>query len=199
MAEPSWRNGNAFSFGPAPADAHPTPGRRRGGPTVDPIDPLTGLPDRTLLTDRLQAAAEALACSGHQLAVIFLDGDRFDEVNDGLGHAAGDVYLVELADRLGTEIRGTDTAARLAGDEFVVLLPDLVDAGEAVTIGERLRRALERPVRWSGGEIPVSLSGGIATLAPGDPDPRAVLRRADEARHRAKQAGRGRFVLAGPR
>jgi len=160
-------------------------------------DPLTGLPTRLHLQARLRRAGSDLGES-RWLAVICLSCDRFPTGDTARGRAARDVCLVELADRLRAEIRGADTAARLGGDAFAVLLADLADVTDAVGIGERLRRTLERPVRWSRGEITLSVRGGVATVGAGDPDPQAALGRAEAALGRARPGGPSRFVVAGP-
>jgi diguanylate cyclase len=160
-------------------------------------DLLTGLPNRLYLQARLRHAGLALGES-RWLAVICLSCDRFPTGDTERGRAARDVCLVELADRLRAEIRGADTAALLGGDTFAVLLADLSDVTDAVGIGERLRRILELPVRWSGGEIALSARGGVAAVGAGDPDPQAALGRAEGALGRSRPDGQSRFVVAGP-
>jgi diguanylate cyclase (GGDEF)-like protein len=152
-------------------------------------DALTGLPNRLLFGDRLSHALERAERSGSEVAVLFLDLDRFKTVNDSLGHAAGDDLLCTVAERVATCMRSADTAARLGGDEFAVLLEDLTSSTEAVRVAERIVEALRAPIAVAGREIFVSTSIGIATGA-GD-----LLRQADVAMYRAKAEGKGRFAI----
>ena len=149
-------------------------------------DPLTALPNRTLFLDRLHQALSRLGRTQTALAVLFLDLDRFKAVNDERGHAAGDALLCEVARRLVGALRGGDTAARIGGDEFVVLCEDLAGAGEAVGLGERLRA-----------ELPTPASMGIAVTTAGDVEPEALVRAADAAMYRVKRRGGDGLELAG--
>jgi diguanylate cyclase (GGDEF)-like protein len=149
-------------------------------------DPLTKLPNRTLFFDRLRQALSRLGRTQTCLAVLFLDLDRFKEVNDRHGHDAGDRLLVDVAARLGEALRGGDTAARIGGDEFVVLCEDVTDADEARLITGRLLA-----------QLPASASVGIALAADGTQCPDAVVRDADAAMYVAKRGGGGRYALFG--
>ena len=154
-------------------------------------DPLTGLPNRTLLRDRL---AHALARSqrGHgATGVLFVDLDNFKHVNDTYGHAAGDLVLVELGGRLRTGVRPADTVARLGGDEFVVVCEG-VDEDSAVVLGRRLQEAILLPLMVAGLRHELSASIGIAL---GHAGADALLADADAAVYRAKAAGGGRVEL----
>jgi diguanylate cyclase (GGDEF)-like protein len=154
-------------------------------------DPLTGLPNRTLLRDRLEHALARSARRDDATGALFLDLDNFKQINDVYGHAIGDAVLVELGARLRTAVRPADTVARLGGDEFVVVCED-VDEEEALALGRRLQDAIRPPVMVGGVEHRVSASIGVA-LGNGDPD--ALLDQADAAVYRAKAIGRGRIEL----
>ena len=154
-------------------------------------DPLTDLPNRALFMDRLAQALARAARRGDGVAVLFLDLDRFKVVNDSLGHAAGDRLLVAVAGRLAAGLRPGDTASRLGGDEFTILLEGLDGPEDAAVIAERLGAALAAPVPLEGHAVHVTASVGIAFSAGGDADADALLRRADAAMYRAKRRGRG--------
>ena len=159
-------------------------------------DPLTGLPNRLLLLDRL---GQALARSERQpgsIAALFVDFDRFKAVNDSLGHNVGDRTLVAIAERLTAAVRPSDTVARLGGDEFVVLCEDVAGSDEAVTLVERLHAAVsDEPLVVTGTTaVTLTASVGVALAETGDlPDD--LLRKADSAMYRAKQRGRARHEL----
>jgi diguanylate cyclase (GGDEF)-like protein len=159
-------------------------------------DPLTGLPNRTVLAERI---GTALARSG-RLAVLFIDLDGFKAVNDRLGHASGDQLLVAASRRLRAALRPSDTLIRFAGDEFVVVSDDLPDGRSAGVVADRLLGALELPFALDAGEARVAASIGIALGRVGGEDAERaaeeLLRRADAAMYRAKQAGKGRWYLA---
>jgi len=155
-------------------------------------DALTGLPNRALFGDRLGHAVQRAERAGTEVAVLFLDLDRFKTVNDSLGHAAGDELLCAVAERIGVCMRSADTAARLGGDEFAVLLEDLTSSSEAVRVAQRIIDALREPIVVAGREVFASASVGVAT---GDRDADDLLRQADVAMYRAKAEGKGRFAL----
>ncbi|HLF41771.1 MAG TPA: EAL domain-containing protein, partial [Acidimicrobiia bacterium] len=153
-------------------------------------DPLTGLPNRTLLLDRLRQALARSERTDAAVGVLFLDLDRFKVVNDTLGHGAGDDLLVQVAARLRTAVRPMDTVARFGGDEFAVLCEGIAGEAGARALADRIAAALGAPVAVGGRDVAVSASIGIA-LAGGDTqDPEAVLRDADAAMYRAKERGR---------
>jgi diguanylate cyclase (GGDEF)-like protein/PAS domain S-box-containing protein len=156
-------------------------------------DALTGLPNRALFLDRLdRALARGRRDEDATCAVLFLDLDRFKQVNDSLGHAAGDQLLVAVTTLLRACLRDTDTLARFGGDEFALLLEDVGDLAGALRVAERLLAALQAPLLVAGREIVVTTSAGIA-LHTGAGDTSAdLLRFADVALYRAKEAGRGR-------
>lgn len=161
-------------------------------------DHLTGLPNRALLEDRLEAALAHAGRRRERVAVLFLDLDRFKFVNDTLGHAAGDALLVEAAARFRDAVRTADTVARLGGDEFVVLLRDLREPEDATAVAEKLAATLRRPFPTLGQEPQVGLSVGVALFPEHGGEPAALLRHADAALYEAKRAGRGRVRLYAP-
>jgi diguanylate cyclase (GGDEF)-like protein/PAS domain S-box-containing protein len=154
-------------------------------------DALTGLPNRTLFHDRIEQSLHRARRSKGAVAAMMLDLDRFKEINDSLGHAAGDALLVEIARRLDGMLRASDTVARLGGDEFGILLPDPVAVGDVVIAARRVRAAIQQPVIVQGLPLSVDASIGIA-LFPGDgEDVETLLRHADSAMYHAKQENLG--------
>jgi diguanylate cyclase (GGDEF)-like protein len=158
-------------------------------------DPLTGLPNRSLLVDRLGHALSHLARVHSLVGVIHLDIDRFKLINDSLGHDIGDQLLVATATRLQDLVRPEDTLARIDGDEFVVLCEGLTDQAQAVVIADRICEAMAEPVAWDGGDLVISVSAGIALATSESVEVDSVLRDADAAMHRAKLAGRARSAV----
>ncbi|BCX67002.1 MULTISPECIES: putative bifunctional diguanylate cyclase/phosphodiesterase [Pseudomonas] len=158
-------------------------------------DVLTGLPNRAFLSDLLDQALEFSRQEGIPLAVCMLDLDGFKAVNDGYGHASGDLLLVEVAKRLRGIVRGEDVVARLAGDEFVLVLRYVRDLPELRAALNRVLEAISAPYSLSGKDINVFASIGV-TLFPHDhEDAETLLRHADQAMYVAKQSGRKRFHL----
>jgi diguanylate cyclase (GGDEF)-like protein len=155
-------------------------------------DILTGLPNRLLFGDRLRQALLAAQREEHKLALIFFDLDKFKPVNDSYGHAVGDVLLQQVATRLRTTLRASDTLARLGGDEFVVLLPRVSGAGDAKKVAEDILRELNRPFMTEGFTVHISASLGVAVYPDGALDADSLLRCADTAMYEAKLLGRGR-------
>ncbi len=152
-------------------------------------DALTGLPNRTLLRERLTHALAAASRRGGLVGVFVLDLDRFKAVSDAFGHGTGDSLLLALAPRLSAAIRSSDTLARFHGDTFVVLCEDLRDELEAVHLANRLQRALDAPVELADGRFSISASIGVALSAGGAAATDDLLRDANTALHRAKQSG----------
>ena len=150
-------------------------------------DALTGLPNRILFHDRIQQAVLGAGRDGGRLAVLMMDLDRFKEVNDSLGHYAGDALLRELGGRLQSVLRASDTVARLGGDEFGLLLPRQKTHGDVVGILEKIRRALEQPVEVQGLVFSVESSIGVALCPDHGDDVETLLRRADIAMYSAKE------------
>jgi len=156
-------------------------------------DALTGLPNRKLLTERINEAVARSGRLGTQLAVVFLDLDQFKAVNDTMGHRAGDVLISKMAERIRSTIRGSDTVARFGGDEFVILLEDTSYDGVSI-LAERILRQIERPTDIYGAKAQVSASAGIV-LGDGASSIDELLRYADVAMYRAKNDGRSRYQI----
>ncbi len=156
------------------------------------FDPLTGLPNRALLSDRIGHALSAAQRNRTQLALMFVDLDHFKNVNDTLGHRIGDELLIAVAGRLKAVVREVDTVSRQGGDEFVLILPD-TDANGSAHVAEKLLAAVAQPYLIEGFELTVTLSIGIA-LHPGDgEDFEALSKCADAAMYRAKHDGRNTY------
>ena len=159
-------------------------------------DALTGLPNRTLLIDRLEHVIVATRRRGSPpFAVLFLDLDRFKVVNDSLGHHVGDGLLMGIAERVEACLRPGDTMARLGGDEFAILLPELAEQGDASVVADRVHGVLAEPFRVDGHEIFASASIGIASGCKDTRGAMEFLRDADTAMYRAKASGRGCHVI----
>jgi len=158
-------------------------------------DPLTDLPNRALLMDRLGHALARAERRGKKVAILFLDLDNFKHVNDSLGHKAGDRLLVEVAGRLRECMRAEDTVARLGGDEFVVLIEDLDDEKDAANVARQIVQALQSPILVDNHEVFVTTSTGIAFGASSEDHVETLLREADVAMYRAKDGGKNRHVV----
>lgn len=155
-------------------------------------DALTGVPNRNLFHDRLDQAVSQANRSRGQVALMFMDLDGFKEVNDALGHDAGDLLLKEAAQRLLACVRESDTVARIGGDEFTVILPHVNEAAEAESVAAKVLERLREPFHLQGQDVFVSASIGIAVY-PGDADSSAVLiKHADAAMYRAKDSGKNK-------
>ncbi len=159
-------------------------------------DPLTGVANRVLLTDRLTHSMSRLDRSRRPLMVAYVDLDRFKSVNDKLGHDMGDAVLVEVASRLTVSVRPGDTVARLGGDEFVIVCPDLPDAGLADDLAQRLIAAVAEPMKLGAESRVITASVGLV-LVHRTLDVDQVLRAADAAMYRAKRAGGNLGVWSG--
>jgi diguanylate cyclase (GGDEF)-like protein len=156
-------------------------------------DQLTGLPNRTLFTDRLRQSARSLERRGRGAMLFYLDLDNFKAINDRFGHAAGDCLLVETAARLRQLIRSADTVGRLGGDEFVVLAEDLDDPESAArSLAKRIHLTMQAPVSVGDRQVHSSVSIGIAEVEAGS-DPEVNLTRADAAMYQAKRGGPARY------
>lgn len=157
-------------------------------------DALTGLPNRTLLHDRLEHALQRTRRDGSRIALLFLDVDRFKIVNDSLGHAAGDELLTQMARRLDEALRPADTLARFGGDELALLCEDIQREQDGISMAERIMASLSRPFVLAGREVFVTASIGLAVSERAD-SAESLLRDADVAMYRAKEGGGGRYEL----
>ncbi|MDD2059181.1 EAL domain-containing protein [Pseudomonas sp. GD03860] len=155
-------------------------------------DPLTGLPNRTLFENRLQAALTCAQASQRQGAVLFLDLDRFKHINDSLGHPVGDLLLKGIAQRLKEQVRDIDTVARLGGDEFIILLPGLHQPGDASLIANKLLACFSAPFQAGEHEFFTSASIGTSLYPQDGTDVASLIRNADAAMYRSKAKGRNR-------
>ncbi len=152
-------------------------------------DSLTGLPNRSLLRDRMHQAMAFSKRTGRMLAILFLDLDGFKQINDQYGHAAGDDLIMEISARFVSSVRAGDTVSRLGGDEFVILL-DVASLDEMHQCLARIMDEVRKPVPMDGHEVSISASIGITLFPQNDADADALLRHADMAMYQAKQAGR---------
>jgi diguanylate cyclase len=161
-------------------------------------DMLTGLPNRRLLLDRMQQAIAKAKRSNQLLAVLFLDCDKFKEINDTWGHDVGDQFLQVLAKRLTSCVRDVDTVARLGGDEFVLLLTSLESATEAAKVAARILDALQQPWLIAKQRFSITTSIGIALYPQDGTDAKQLLRHADQALYKAKGGGRNGYRFYSP-
>jgi diguanylate cyclase (GGDEF)-like protein/PAS domain S-box-containing protein len=156
-------------------------------------DPLTGLPNRRLFLDRLSTALTRLGRQPGTISVLFLDLDRFKQVNDQLGHDAGDELLKVVTSRILNTVRTTDTVARFGGDEFVVLLEQVDDRAYAGMVADKIITAISAPIELAAGRGEVSASVGVAISTNQHDDPDALVRDADTAMYQAKRLGHAQF------
>ena len=162
-------------------------------------DPLTKLPNRRLLSERLNQALATARRDQTHLALIFLDLDRFKPINDTLGHGVGDLLLYAVAQRIHHCVREVDTAARLGGDEFVVLLPSIEVPDQALMVAEKIRQALNQPFELPGGHVvSISSSSGVAVYPDHGEDEITLSKAADAAMYQAKALGRNNVQRFGP-
>ena len=157
-------------------------------------DALTGLPNRTLLLDRLAQATARAAREGRPVALLMCDIDRFKRINDSLGHEIGDLLLIEVGRRLQGTVRAVDTAGRLGGDEFLIVCEGMRDPADALHLADRLREATAQPFRIGDQRLQVTVSIGIAFARAGE-EPSMLLRQADTAMYEAKEQGRDRYEV----
>lgn len=161
-------------------------------------DALTGLPNRSLLRQRIDQAITQARCSGHLTALLFLDLNKFKSVNDTLGHEAGDTLLREVAERLTRCVRADDTVARMGGDEFVILLVDLGHVGDAEAVRRKLLETVAEPMTIAGRRLVVTASIGLGVYPEHGETGDALMRAADVAMYQAKTAGQNANNVCDP-
>jgi diguanylate cyclase (GGDEF)-like protein/PAS domain S-box-containing protein len=161
-------------------------------------DYLTGMPNRVLLYDRLEQALARFHRYGQPVALLYLDLDRFKPVNDAYGHHVGDKVLQKISDRIDAVIRDTDTAARIGGDEFCLLIEGIDDLSLLEAVADRLIDAISEPIEVDGATAEVGASIGLVAVDESCAEADSLMALADEAMYRAKAAGRGRWVLYEP-
>jgi diguanylate cyclase (GGDEF)-like protein len=192
--DPTTRPGRSTTDGVTAADVPDDSPDEHSDGAANLRDPLTGLPTRALLHDRIEHALARAHRHERPVALLVLDVDGFRVINDAFGYAAGDRILAAVATRLAATLRGGDTAARLGADEFALLLEDMSDESNFVQISERVSESLQRPITVDGRDLSVSTCTGIAR-ATADDDADALLRNADAALAAAKRRGRGACEL----
>jgi diguanylate cyclase (GGDEF)-like protein/PAS domain S-box-containing protein len=158
-------------------------------------DPLTALPNRSALVERLVVALRRLERHPGLVGVLFVDLDHFKAINDGHGHEVGDRFLCAAAGRLLDTVRGVDAVARFGGDEFVIVLEDVERVPDATDVAARVVEALERPLTVDGEQLSIGASVGVTVSAGSRTSPEELLREADVAMYRAKAGGGRCFVL----
>ncbi|PJE54971.1 diguanylate cyclase domain-containing protein [Marinomonas sp. BSi20584] len=159
-------------------------------------DDLTDLPNRTLLLDRLQASLTLAEREQVGLSVLFIDIDGFKDINDGYGHAVGDLLLQQIAKRLGACVRKSDTVGRLGGDEFLIILNKVNNTEGAALVAEKIRAALSEVFVVDGSTLSVSASIGIASYPENGKEPLDLVQSADHAMYQAKNNGGDKVILA---
>jgi len=159
------------------------------------FDDLTGVPNRTLLADRLSQGIAQTVRNKRTMALCFLDLDGFKQVNDQFGHDVGDKLLIECTQRISGCLRKIDTLSRIGGDEFVVLLLDLNSEGEYIVSVERILKVLRQPFKIDDNDINISVSIGVTLFPQNNNDSEALLRHADQAMYTAKQKGKNQYHL----
>jgi len=155
-------------------------------------DVLTNLPNRTLLSDRLNQAIAQAKRRGRKVAVLFFDLDDFKLINDTMGHSAGDVLLQLIAGNLKASVRDEDTVARLGGDEFVAVLSDITSTRDVMVVAKKILAAMQQPLPLEGRKVDVSFSLGVSLFPDDGVDPETLLKHADIALYRAKHEGKNR-------
>jgi two-component system cell cycle response regulator len=159
-------------------------------------DPLTGLPNRRLLMDRLSLALARARRYKRTMALMFLDLDGFKQVNDTLGHGAGDTLLEMVAARLVGAVRQDDTVARLGGDEFVIALPELVQGNDVVELASKVIQAVSQPYSIQGHNVRMTASVGVGIYPAHGKDVATLMKSADLALHEAKRSGKNDYRIA---
>lgn len=156
-------------------------------------DSLTGLPNRVMFSEMLQLAIESARRHGRKLAILFIDLDRFKNINDTLGHEAGDLLLIEMAKQLSGCLRGSDFVSRLGGDEFVVLIPEVGDSEQVARIARKILSVAIQPIEVMGQECRVTASIGISVFPDDAQDEQTLMKYADKAMYRAKEEGKNNY------
>jgi diguanylate cyclase (GGDEF)-like protein len=156
-------------------------------------DQLTGLPNRAMFLESLDRALRKARRRGSRFSVLFVDLDHFKAVNDTMGHTAGDQLLLAVGERLTKAVRQSDLVARLAGDEFVVLIEEHRGPEEVMTVAQKILALLQRPVMLEWREVAISASVGIASFPDDGDDPPTLMKHADTAMYQAKERGRNNF------
>jgi len=177
---------------------HPTAGivPSEGAEHMALHDALTGLPNRVLLLDRMRQTLARLKRHNDFAAVVFIDLDGFKPINDTYGHECGDEVLKVTAQRLLEVVRGDDTAARIGGDEFVMVLGELKNGLHAGLTGNRVIKSITRPIPWGGLLVKVSASLGISVAPTDGSEPEILLKKADEAMYVAKKSGKNGYSFS---
>ncbi|HRK95232.1 MAG TPA: EAL domain-containing protein, partial [Rhodospirillales bacterium] len=157
------------------------------------FDAITGLPNRLLMMDRLRGAIISAERHGHKGAVLFIDLDHFKRINDTLGHASGDEVLKQAAERLTGCVRGEDTVARIGGDEFTVVLPNISSAAHAEPVVQKILQVFSQPFVLKQHDVFVSASIGVSVFPDDGADPELLVKNADVAMYRSKERGRSTF------
>ncbi len=161
-------------------------------------DPLTELPNRMLFMERLRLQLAQARRQNRKLSIVYCDLDHFKFVNDTLGHGVGDEFLQTVATRLKGLVREMDTVARVGGDEFVILIPDVSRAEDISVISQKLLASIGRPLQVEGRALQITASIGVSTYPSDGEDAESLLRNADTAMYRAKEVGRNNFQLCTP-
>ena len=156
-------------------------------------DTLTDLPNRILLQDRLHQAIALANRNGTLVGVLFLDLDKFKEINDSFGHAFGDKVLPSVVNRLLSCVRASDTISRLGGDEFVILLSEIKQTGDAGVKAGKILTAINKPFLIDSHEVHISASIGVAVYPNDSKDPENLIKKADDAMYQAKEQGRNGY------
>ncbi|MEA3369940.1 MAG: GGDEF domain-containing protein, partial [Campylobacterota bacterium] len=156
-------------------------------------DTLTALPNRVLFYDRLSQAITKSKRTNKEFAIMFIDLDNFKEVNDTLGHDTGDLVLIEIAMRLKDSLRGVDTVARLAGDEFLVMIEDIDSKGSVKNIAQKLLNSLSKVLTIDENELYITSSIGVSLYPDHTQDPKVLVKHADQAMYKAKNSGKNSF------
>lgn len=158
-------------------------------------DPLTGLPNRRMFGDRIEMALANAQRNKNQVAVAMLDLDDFKDINDTLGHTAGDEFLIKVAKRIESAVRKSDTVARLGGDEFICLFTNLVNRDNVARVADKIIRVLDQPINIDSRMVSASISMGIALYPEDGNTAEELIKKADIALYRVKNSGKKDFAF----